>query len=98
MLLGILNNVGLSGLQKEGCKPNVVTYNTLIDVFGKMGRWEDAVRVLDDMAAEVSSHGCLVIWLVLHSHVCTGRGCREVHVFQSGVCIIMQVPILTYSA
>ncbi len=27
----------------------MVTYNTLVDVFGKMGNWEMAVKVLDDM-------------------------------------------------
>ena len=30
-----------------------MTYNTLIDVYGKMGRWEDAVKVLSDMADQV---------------------------------------------
>jgi len=40
-------------VQEEGCQPNVVTYNTLIDVCGKMGRWEDAVQVLDDMTDKV---------------------------------------------
>ena len=43
-------------LQEEGCQPNVVTYNTLIDVYGKMGRWEDAVQVLDDMTDKVTFH------------------------------------------
>ena len=31
----------------EGCTPNLVTYNTLIDVYGKTGAWEEAIRVLD---------------------------------------------------
>lgn len=50
-------------MQDEGCQPNVVTYNTLIDVYGKMGRWEDAVQVLDDMADKVRSQlrGVLVV-------------------------------------
>ena len=30
-----------------------MTYNTLIDVYGKMGRWENAVQVLDDMTSKV---------------------------------------------
>jgi len=34
-------------MQAEGCKPNLVTYNTLIDVYGKTGAWEDAVAALD---------------------------------------------------
>ena len=28
----------------EGCTPNLVTYNTLIDVYGKTGAWEEAIR------------------------------------------------------
>ena len=43
-------------MQEEGCQPNIVTYNTLIDVYGKMGRWEDAVQVLEDMTHKVSPH------------------------------------------
>ena len=31
----------------EGCTPNLVTYNTLIDVYGKTGSWQEAVAVLD---------------------------------------------------
>ena len=31
----------------------MVTYNTLIDVYGKMGNWQDAVRVLDEMTDQV---------------------------------------------
>jgi len=34
-------------MQNEGCTPNLVTYNTLIDVHGKTGAWEDAIAVLD---------------------------------------------------
>ncbi len=30
-----------------------VTYNTLIDVYGKLGRWEDALQVLQRMKAQV---------------------------------------------
>ena len=42
-------------VQDEGCQPNVVTYNTLIDVYGKMGCWQEAVQVLDDMTEKVLS-------------------------------------------
>jgi len=37
---------------QDGCAPNVVTYNTLVDVYGKMGNWEKAVDVLDLMKSE----------------------------------------------
>ena len=42
-----------------------VTYNTLIDVYGKLGRWEDALQVLQRMKAQVGSlHIChmLLSW------------------------------------
>lgn len=32
--------------------PNVVTFNTLVDVYGKLGRWQDAVRVIDKVYLE----------------------------------------------
>ena len=41
-----------------------MTYNTLIDVYGKLGRWEDALQVLQRMKAQV---GALCI---LHLDVC----------------------------
>lgn len=41
-------------MRAGGVRPNVVTYNTLVDVFGKTGQWERAVRVLDDMGQDVS--------------------------------------------
>lgn len=39
-------------MRQDKCVPNVVTYNTLIDVYGKMGSWEEAVNVLTVMKAE----------------------------------------------
>ena len=33
----------------EGCTPNLVTFNTLIDVYGKTGAWEEAIAVLDEI-------------------------------------------------
>jgi pentatricopeptide repeat protein len=44
-------------MRTEGVRPNVVTYNTLVDVYGKIGQWERAVRVLDDMTQDVSGQG-----------------------------------------
>jgi pentatricopeptide repeat protein len=44
-------------MRADGVRPNVVTYNTLVDVYGKTGQWERAVRVLDDMGQDVSGRG-----------------------------------------
>lgn len=41
-------------MHEDNIRPNVVTYNTLVDVYGKTGQWEKAVQVLDDMRQEVS--------------------------------------------
>ena len=38
-----------SQMRSEGVTPNLVTFNTLIDVYGKTGQWEEAVRVLDTL-------------------------------------------------
>ena len=40
-------------LLREGCTPNLVTYNILIDVHGKTGQWQDAVKVLDALESQV---------------------------------------------
>ena len=40
-------------MRQEGCAANVVTFNTLIDVYGKMGQWEQANRVPSTMKHEV---------------------------------------------
>ena len=36
-------------MQRERCTANIVTYNTLVDVYGKLGRWQDAIGVIDDV-------------------------------------------------
>lgn len=41
-------------MHEDRIRPNVVTYNTLVDVYGKTGQWEKAVQVLDDMRLEAS--------------------------------------------
>jgi pentatricopeptide repeat protein len=38
-----------SMMLQDGLQPNVITFNTLVDVYGKMGSWEQAVGVLDIM-------------------------------------------------
>ena len=40
------------GCAQDNCTPNVVTYNTLVDVYGKMGDWERAIDVLDHMTGQ----------------------------------------------
>jgi pentatricopeptide repeat protein len=42
-----------NAMRAEGCTPNVVTYNTLIDVHGKLGQWDAAIGVIKLMRAEV---------------------------------------------
>lgn len=55
-------------LLAEGCAPNLVTYNTLIDVYGKTTQWEEAVKVLDALEQQVgyfavcSGHSCTAVW------------------------------------
>lgn len=42
-----------NSMRAASCVPNVVTYNTLVDVYGKLGQWERAIHVLDLMKHEV---------------------------------------------
>jgi pentatricopeptide repeat protein len=39
----------LDDMQKCGCKPNAVTYNTLVTGLCKLGRWRDANELVQDM-------------------------------------------------
>ncbi len=38
-----------------GLQPNLVTYNTLLEVYAKRGMWREAVGVLDTLEQQV--HG-----------------------------------------
>lgn len=40
-------------LVEDGCSPNLVTFNILIDVYGKTGQWQDAMKVLDALDVQV---------------------------------------------
>ena len=40
-------------LVREGCTPNLVTFNILIDIYGKTSQWQEAVKVLDALQAQV---------------------------------------------
>ncbi len=46
--------------QVDGLRANVVTYNTLIDIYGKLGRWVDAIGVLDMIAHQVTYFSSLL--------------------------------------
>lgn len=37
-----------------GLQPNLVTYNTLLEVYAKRGMWREAVGVLDTLEQQVS--------------------------------------------
>ena len=57
LALEIYNN-----MRAANCMPNVVTYNTLVDVYGKLGRWERAIHVLDLMKQEVGAFIMYLVW------------------------------------
>lgn len=42
----------------EGLQPNLVTYNTLLEVYAKRGMWREAVGVLDTLEQQVN---CTVV-------------------------------------
>jgi pentatricopeptide repeat protein len=48
----------------EGCAPNLVTYNILIDVYVKKGQWEEAVKILDTLEQQV------IVLVVQHGGWC----------------------------
>ena len=54
-----------------------VTYNTLIDVYGKLGQWEQALQVLRRMKYQVCIHTPLVLRILFSSCMsrssCTAR-------------------------
>ena len=65
-------------LVREGCTPNLVTYNILIDVHGKTGQWQEAIKVLDALESQVrlpspAVHGCVTLFhcatLFMHAHM-----------------------------
>lgn len=39
-----------------GLQPNLVTYNTLLEVYAKRSMWREAVGVLDTLEQQVSRH------------------------------------------
>jgi pentatricopeptide repeat protein len=40
---------------EEGCTPNLVTFNTLIDLYVKTGQWQEAIGVLDTLEKHVGA-------------------------------------------
>jgi pentatricopeptide repeat protein len=68
-------------LLQDGCTPNLVTYNILIDVHGKTGQWQEAVKVLDALDLQVHPHfsglgpkstvgGSNILWHTCHPPSC----------------------------
>lgn len=43
-------------LLADGLQPNTITFNTLVDVYGKIGHCDQALRVLDIMKESVEPH------------------------------------------
>jgi pentatricopeptide repeat protein len=41
----------------EGCTPNLVKFNTLIDLYVKTGQWQEAMGVLDTLQEHVRGLG-----------------------------------------
>ena len=39
-------------LVREGCTPNLVTYNILIDIYGKTAQWQEAMKLLDALHSQ----------------------------------------------
>jgi pentatricopeptide repeat domain-containing protein 1 len=56
-------------LLREGCVPNVVTYNTLIDVHGKTGQWAEALKVRAAEQSQLYVHDLQVVL-----EMCWGMG------------------------
>ena len=47
-------------MQSQGLLPNVVTYTTLVDIYGKSGRFDDAIECLDVMKSAGLKVCCLL--------------------------------------
>lgn len=46
-----------SQMLTAGLQPNLVTYNTLLEVYAKRGMWREAVGVLDTLEQQVRVAG-----------------------------------------
>uniref|UniRef100_A0A0D9ZVK8 Pentacotripeptide-repeat region of PRORP domain-containing protein n=1 Tax=Oryza glumipatula TaxID=40148 RepID=A0A0D9ZVK8_9ORYZ len=68
--------VALGDMQKGGCKPDSVSYNTLVGGLCKMGRWRDASELVEDMPRR----GCrpdVVTYRRLFDGICDAGGFSE---------------------
>lgn len=64
----------------EGLTPNLVTYNTLLEVHAKRGLWRDAVGVLDTLEQQVGcglGGGSVCIPRPPHTHTATLHQCLD---------------------
>ncbi|KAF8667062.1 hypothetical protein HU200_053238 [Digitaria exilis] len=66
----------LEDMEKCGCKPNTVTYDTLVMGLCKLGRWRDAIKLVEEMP----SRGCLpdvVTYRMLFDGLCAAGEFHE---------------------
>lgn len=59
MHFAALNTGSLLQMLNEGLQPNLVTYNTLLEVYAKRGMWCEAVGVLDTLEQQVGVVSCV---------------------------------------
>ena len=73
-------------LVREGCTPNLVTYNILIDIYGKTAQWQEAIKLLDAMHSQVGMLGCMAVQNAqlqtllssMQSRSCLDMGCAGI--------------------
>ncbi|KAF8725565.1 hypothetical protein HU200_020099 [Digitaria exilis] len=66
----------LDDMEKCGCKPNTVTYDTLVMGLCKLGRWRDAIKLVEEMP----SRGCrpdVVTYRMLFDGLCAAGEFHE---------------------
>jgi pentatricopeptide repeat protein len=42
----------MSEMKEQGLLPNIITYTTLVDVYGRSGRFKEAIDCIDAMKAD----------------------------------------------
>jgi pentatricopeptide repeat protein len=80
----------------EGCSPNLVTFNTLIDVYGKTGNWEEAVRVLDTLEQQVRWACCACVLCCPVQACCVKATSCVLRCCHTGRLFIMYLQVVYY--